>query len=131
MKAILAALALTTSGLAMADGGAAAQQPMGITGQLVFLGGFLLIFYFLLWRPQSKRQKEHKNLIGGLSKGDEVVTAGGMLGKITKVTDDFVVIEVADGVQLPVQKVAAQARLLREPRQAAYQCRKSRCNNCR
>ncbi|MCT7357652.1 MAG: preprotein translocase subunit YajC [Thalassobium sp.] len=111
MKAILAALALTTSGLAMADGAAAAQQPMGITGQLVFLGGFLLIFYFLLWRPQSKRQKEHKNLIGGLSKGDEVVTAGGMLGKITKVTDDFVVIEVADGVQLPVQKVAITAAL--------------------
>lgn len=110
MKAILAALALTASGVAFAEGGAAAQ-PMGVTGQLVFLGGFLLIFYFLLWRPQSKRQKEHKNLISGLAKGDEVVTAGGMLGKITKVTDDFIVIEVADGVQLPVQKIAVTAAL--------------------
>lgn len=110
MKAILAALALTTSGVAMAEGGAAAQ-PMGVTGQLVFLGGFLLIFYFLLWRPQSKRQKEHKNLIAGLAKGDEVVTAGGVLGKVTKVTDDFIVIEVADGVNLPVQKVAVTAAL--------------------
>lgn len=110
MKAILAALALTVSGVAFAEGGAA-SQPMGVTGQLVFLGGFLLIFYFLLWRPQSKRQKEHKNLISGLAKGDEVVTAGGMLGKITKVTDDFIVIEVADGVQLPVQKIAVTAAL--------------------
>ena len=109
MKAILAALALTTSSAALADG--AAAEPMGVMGQLVFLGGFLLIFYFLLWRPQSKRQKEHKNLIGALSKGDEVVTAGGMLGKIVKVTDDFVVVEVADGVTLPIQKVAVTAAL--------------------
>ncbi|KZZ41585.1 preprotein translocase subunit YajC, partial [Thalassolituus sp. HI0120] len=85
--------------------------PMGVTGQLIFLGGFLLIFYFLLWRPQSKRQKEHKALIGDLSVGDEVVTAGGMLGKVTKVTDDFIVIEVSKGVELPVQKVAVTAAL--------------------
>lgn len=109
MKAILAALALATSQLAYAEG--AAPAPMGVTGQLVFLGGFLLIFYFLLWRPQSKRQKEHKNLISELAKGDEVVTAGGMLGKVTKVTEDFIVIEVADGVQLPIQKVAVTAAL--------------------
>lgn len=109
MKALLAALALATSPLAFAEG--AAAQPMGVTGQLIFLGGFLLIFYFLLWRPQSKRQKEHKELIGGLSVGDEVVTAGGMLGKVTKVTDDFIVIEVAKGVELPVQKVAVTAAL--------------------
>lgn len=111
MKALLAVLALTTSGVALADGGAAAAQPMGVTGQLVFLGGFLLIFYFLLWRPQSKRQKEHRNLISALAKGDEVVTAGGLLGKVTKVTDDFVVIEVADGVVLSVQKQAVTAAL--------------------
>lgn len=111
MKSILAALALTLSASAMAEGAPAAPDSMGVMGQLVFLGGFLLIFYFLLWRPQSKRQKEHKNLVGGLSKGDEVVTAGGMLGKIVKVTDDFVVIEVADGVQLPIQKVAVTAAL--------------------
>ena len=110
MKSILAALALTMSAFAMAEGGAAPES-MGVMGQLVFLGGFLLIFYFLLWRPQSKRQKEHKNLIGGLTKGDEVVTAGGMLGKIVKVTDDFVVVEVSEGVQLPIQKVAITAAL--------------------
>ena len=49
-----------------------------------------VVFYFLLIRPQSKRQKEHKELIGNLSKGDEVTTAGGMLGKVTEVKDDFV-----------------------------------------
>jgi preprotein translocase subunit YajC len=103
MKALFAVMALTFSGFAMAEG---AEAPMGITGQLVFLGGFLLIFYFLLWRPQSKRQKEHKNLITNLTKGDEVVMAGGMLGKVTKVTEDFVVMEVANGIELPVQKVA-------------------------
>lgn len=109
MKYFLTALALVTSNMALADG--AAADPMGITGQLIFLGGFLVIFYFLLWRPQSKRQKEHKNLITALGKGDEVVTAGGIIGKITKLTDDFVVVEVSDGVELPFQKSAITAAL--------------------
>ncbi len=63
-----------------------------------------VVFYFLLIRPQSKRQKEHKELIGNLSKGDEVTTAGGMLGKVTEVKDDFVKIQVADNVVVTVQK---------------------------
>jgi preprotein translocase subunit YajC len=62
------------------------------------------VFYFLLIRPQSKRQKEHKELIGNLSTGDEVTTAGGMLGKVTEVKDDFVKIQVADNVVVTVQK---------------------------
>ena len=49
---------------------------------LLFLGGFVLIFYFLLWRPQSKRRKEHQSLMSGLEKGDEVVTAGGIVGGV-------------------------------------------------
>ncbi|TDJ43953.1 MAG: preprotein translocase subunit YajC [Gammaproteobacteria bacterium] len=63
-----------------------------------------VVFYFLLIRPQSKRQKEHKALISNLSKGDEVTTAGGMLGKVTEVKDDFVKIQVADNVVVIVQK---------------------------
>ena len=63
-----------------------------------------VVFYFLLIRPQSKRQKEHKALISNLSKGDEVTTAGGMLGKVTEVKDDFVKIQVADNVVVTVQK---------------------------
>ena len=110
MKLVMAIAALMMSASALAEAGAA-PEPMGVTGQLIFLGGFLVIFYFLLWRPQSKRQKEHKELIGGLDRGDEVVKAGGMLGKIVKVTDDFVVIEVADNVQMPIQKIAVTASL--------------------
>ena len=86
-------------------------QGMGVMGQVIFFAGFILIFYFLIWRPQSKRAKEHKALMSGLNKGDEVVTSGGVAGKITKVTDDFIVVEVADNVEIKVQKVAVAAAL--------------------
>lgn len=109
MKALLAVLAVVFPALAMAEG--APAEPMGMMGQMVFLGGFLLIFYFLLWRPQQKRQKEHKSLVDGLAKGDEIVTAGGMMGKVIKVTDDFVVVEVGAGIQFPVQKLAVASAL--------------------
>jgi preprotein translocase subunit YajC len=111
MKYLLAVFAVAASQLSFAEGPAVGADSMGVMGQLIFLGGFLVIFYFLLWRPQSKRQKEHRNLVSTLSAGDEVVTAGGMVGKIVKVTDDFVVLEVSDGVKLPVQKSAVTAAL--------------------
>lgn len=72
----------------------------------LFLGGFVLIFYFLMWRPQAKRNKEHKELMAGLNKNDEVVTNGGIAGKISRVTDDFIVLEISDGVEIKVQKFA-------------------------
>jgi preprotein translocase subunit YajC len=65
---------------------------------------FVVIFYFLLIRPQQKKAKEHQALISKISAGDEVVTTGGILGKVTEVGDSFVTIEVADGVQIKVQK---------------------------
>ena len=77
----------------------------------LFLGGFVLIFYFLLWRPQSKRRKEHQALMAGLQKGDEVVTAGGVIGQVNKVEDDFVKIQVANNMELRVQKSAIGATL--------------------
>ncbi len=76
----------------------------GEMSSLIFLVGFALIFYFMMWRPQSKRAKEHKALIASLSKGDEVVTSGGLIGKITKVDDDYVVISVAEATELKFQK---------------------------
>ena len=79
--------------------------------QFVLLAGFVVIFYLLIWRPQAKRAKEHKNLIGSLQKGDEVVTTGGIAGKITKVADDFVVIAASDTVELKIQKMAIAAAL--------------------
>ncbi|MCZ6889789.1 MAG: preprotein translocase subunit YajC [Gammaproteobacteria bacterium] len=78
---------------------------------LLLLGGFVAIFYFLLWRPQSKRRKDHAALVGGLAKGDEVVTSGGVVGQITKVEDDFVKLQVAKQIELRIQKSAVGATL--------------------
>jgi preprotein translocase, YajC subunit len=74
--------------------------------QILMLVGFIAIFYFLLWRPQQKRAKEHKNLIENLAKGDEIATGGGLMGRITKVNDDRISMEIADNVEVQVQKQA-------------------------
>lgn len=63
-----------------------------------------VVFYFLLIRPQQKRQKEHREMVGALQKGDEIATAGGLLGKVTEVKDNFVKLEIADNVIVTVQK---------------------------
>jgi len=78
---------------------------------LLLLVGFVGIFYFLLWRPQSKRRKEQQTLIAGLAKGDEVVTAGGIVGRIAKVEDDFVKLQISNNVELRIQKSAIGATL--------------------
>jgi preprotein translocase subunit YajC len=96
---------------AFADAAAPAAGPGGTGFEWIFLVGFLVIFYFMIWRPQAKRAKEQKNLLGGLQKGDEVVTSGGIAGKITKVSDDFVLLEVSDTVELKFQKGAIAATL--------------------
>jgi preprotein translocase subunit YajC len=88
-----------------------AAAPMGGGFEWIFLVGFLVIFYLMIWRPQAKRAKEHKNLISGLGVGDEVVTGGGILGKVKKVTDEFIVLEVGDGQELKFQKGAVVAAL--------------------
>ncbi|AJO80433.1 MULTISPECIES: preprotein translocase subunit YajC [Pseudomonas] len=96
---------------AMADAAAPAAGPAGTGFEWIFLVGFLVIFYLMIWRPQAKRAKEQKNLLGSLQKGDEVVTTGGIAGKITKVTDDFVVLEVSDAIEMKFQKGAIAATL--------------------
>jgi preprotein translocase subunit YajC len=63
-----------------------------------------VLFYFLLIRPQSKRQKEHRQMVEALASGDEIVTGGGVLGKVVDVGEQFVAVEVASGVTLKVQK---------------------------
>lgn len=70
-----------------------------------------VIFYFLLLRPQMKRAKEQRKMVEALSKNDEVVTTGGLLGKIIEVEDAFLTLEVADGVRVKVQKNAVTALL--------------------
>ena len=101
---------LSLFSLAHADAAAAPAGP-SMVGQLVMLGGFVLIFWLLIWRPQSKRSKEHKNLLSGLSKGDEVVTTGGIVGKVTNVTDEFRTLQAADNMELNFQKASVAAAL--------------------
>ena len=93
---------------AAAGAGGAAGSGMS---SLIMMALFAVVFYFLLIRPQSKRQKEHKNMLEAIQKGDEVVTNGGILGKVTKITDNFIVLTVASGVDMKFQKHAITATL--------------------
>jgi preprotein translocase subunit YajC len=83
------------------DAGAA---PGSAWMQLLPLVLIFVVFYFLLIRPQTKRAKEHKEMVSKLQAGDEVVTNGGLLGRLTEVGDNFVTLEVASGVAIKVQK---------------------------
>ncbi len=89
---------------AAAQAAPAASQP-GIEG-LIFPLAILVFFYFLFIRPQSKRAKEQKQMLSALDKGAEVVTTGGVLGKVASVDDNFVKLEVADNTFLQVQRHA-------------------------
>ncbi len=66
----------------------------------------LVGLYFLMIRPQSKRAKEHRDLVTKLGKGDEVITSGGILGKITNISDDFISLVIAEGIEVKVQRNA-------------------------
>jgi len=66
------------------------------------------VLYFLMIRPQMKRAKEHKSLIEGLQKGDEVITAGGLLGRISRISENYVTLEISNGVEIQVQRPAIQ-----------------------
>ncbi len=95
---------------AYAQGGQQAPQDPGLMGLLPLILIFV-IFYFLLMRPQIKRAKEHKKMVDSLSKNDEVVTSGGMLGRITRLDEQFVTVEIAEGVRVKVQRNAISAVL--------------------
>ena len=88
--------------------GVAPVQAGGDTNlqMLIMLAAFGVIFYFFIFRPQAKRAKEHKNLMSSLSKGDEVLTSGGLVGKISKVSDenDFLVLALNDQTQITIKK---------------------------
>ena len=87
---------------------AAAGSPLGGDGMqsILMMVAMVAAMYFLMIRPQMKKAKEHKNLLEALGKGDEVVTQGGIAGRITKVGDDFIAISIADNVEIQVQKPA-------------------------
>ena len=85
--------------------GEAAQQP-SLMANLLMIAVFVAVFYFLIWRPQSKRAKEHRALVDSLGVGSEVVFAGGLMGKITKIEGDFAVVELSRGVEVKVQRAS-------------------------
>jgi preprotein translocase subunit YajC len=94
---------------AWAQGGAASQgSPIPSIVMLLVLFG---LFYFLLIRPQQKRTKEHREMTEKLAKGDEVITQGGMLGRITKLGDTFISLEIAEGTEIKVQRGAVSTLL--------------------
>jgi len=88
---------------ALAAAPEASANPVASLLPLVFI---FVVFYFLLIRPQSKKAKEHKQMVGALAKGDEIVTNGGLLGKLSKVGDNFVEVELAEGVTVKLQRNA-------------------------
>lgn len=94
---------------AYAQAGGAA--PGGGLMQFVPIILMFVLLYFLMIRPQMKRAKEHKAMTEALAKGDEVVAAGGMLGRITKVGDTYVSLEIANNTEIMVQKSAVQTLL--------------------
>lgn len=79
--------------------------------QILILLGFVVIFYLLLWRPQAKRAKEHRQLMANLAIGDEVSTTGGLIGKITALRDELVTLKLAENVEVKIQKVAISSVL--------------------
>jgi preprotein translocase subunit YajC len=91
--------AVATSAVAGSGGG------MGMANGIL-MAVSLVVCYLLFIRPQNKRAKEHQQLVTSLQKGDEVVTTGGLLGKITKLSDNFFVMLIAEGIEVPVQRSA-------------------------
>jgi len=85
---------------------AGADSMFGGLGSMLPLILMFVVLYFVMIRPQMKRQKEHKSMIDALAKGDEVVTTGGMLGKIAKIGESYLTVEIANGVEIQVQRGA-------------------------
>ena len=89
---------------AYADGAAPSLGGSDPFTGLLFFVGMIAIFYFLLIRPQQKRAKEHRKMVEALAKHDEVVTSGGILGKIAEVSDQYLTVEIAAGVNVKVRR---------------------------
>jgi len=88
---------------AHADTGSA-PAPQGGFSFFIMMGILVFFMYFAIWRPQARRAKEQRDLLGSLAKGDEVVTAGGILGTISKISDNYVVLSMAENVEITMQK---------------------------
>ena len=94
---------------ALAEAAPAAAGQADPLASLILPIGLVVLFYFFLIRPQSKRHKEHKALISGLQKGEEIVTTGGLLGKVTAIGENFITLEISKDASIYVQKNAVQS----------------------
>lgn len=92
---------LISNAYAQAAGGSGSTLMSLLPMVLIFV-----VFYFLLIRPQQKRQKEHRSMVGNLGKGDEVLSNGGLLGKVTKVGENYITVELGEGMSVKMQAAA-------------------------
>lgn len=81
------------------------------TFSLIMIVAIFVLFYFMLIRPQNKRAKEHRDLTGKLKKGDEIITSGGMLAKVTSLDEQYIKVSIADGIEVTLQRGAVSTVL--------------------
>tara|TARA_Y100001970_G_scaffold272513_1_gene369322 strand:- start:4645 stop:4938 length:294 start_codon:yes stop_codon:yes gene_type:complete len=87
------------------------QSPTFFDPTLFLLFGFMVLIYFLMIRPENKRRKTHQDMIASLENGEEIVTAGGILGKVTKITDQYIELSISDNTRIKIQKTSISAVL--------------------
>lgn len=112
MKRLMAVLSLLMfSPCLLAEAKAATAEGPGLMGNFLVMALIFAVVYFMVIRPQTKRVKEHQKLVSSITKDDEVVTSGGLIGKVVKVTDQFVQVSLAEGIEVTVQKQAIAGQL--------------------
>ena len=120
MMSILNIIGIGTALAANHDAAHPQNVGAGLLGMLPMLLIFIFVFYFLLIRPQSKRAKQHRQLIENLGVGDEVVTSGGMLGKVSKLQEKFIILQIAKDVEITIQKSAIASILPKGTMESAH-----------
>ena len=87
------------------------QSPTFFDPTLFLLFGFMILIYFLMIRPENKRRKTHQDMLSSLDVGEEIVTAGGILGKVTKITDQYIELSISENTKIKIQKTSISAVL--------------------
>ena len=87
------------------------QSPTFFDATLFLIFGFMILIYFLMIRPENKRRKTHQDMLASLEVGEEIVTAGGILGKVSKLTDQYIELSIADNTKIKIQKTSISAVL--------------------
>ena len=87
------------------------QSPTFFDPTLFLLFGFMILIYFLMIRPENKRRKTHQDMLASLDVGEEIVTAGGILGKVTKINDQYIELSISDTTKIKIQKTSISAVL--------------------